>query len=132
MCFRTFLNRSKKLLLIALGLICLGLGIVGYVIPGLPGTIWLIISASLFVRSSDRLYNFVIHHRLFGKQVREFLETGSIPLRIKIISLVSIWIFSSMSILLAPYGLLFDTLILLLAIAGTVYIISRPTKGNSK
>ena len=57
----------KRLALVSLGLLFLGLGIVGYIMPGLPGTIWLIISAALFVRSSDRLYNFVVQNRLFGR-----------------------------------------------------------------
>lgn len=126
----TFIRKSKRLLLLTLGLICLGLGIVGYVLPGLPGTIWLIIAATLFVRSSDRLYNFVVNHRLFGEQVKGFLETGSIPLKVKFISLVSMWGFTLVSVLLAPYGILFDVPISLLALAGTIYIVSRPTTKN--
>tara|TARA_B100001013_G_scaffold196167_1_gene118600 strand:+ start:369 stop:713 length:345 start_codon:yes stop_codon:yes gene_type:complete len=108
---------------------CLGLGIVGYFMPGLPGTIWLIIAAAFFVRSSDRLYNFVVQNRLFGRQVKTFLETGAVPLKAKIMSVVSIWIFSTASIFLAPYGWLFDVPVLLLSIAGTIFLISRPTSG---
>ena len=122
-------SRLKRLALISLGLICLGLGIVGYFMPGLPGTIWLIIAAALFVRSSDRLYNFVVQNRLFGRQVKAFLETGAVPLRAKIMSVVSIWIFSTASIFLAPYGWLFDGPVLALSIAGTIFLISRPTSG---
>lgn len=127
MSFLIILGKLKRLALISLGLVCLVLGIVGYVMPGLPGTIWLIIAAGFFVRSSDRLYNFVVQNKLFGQQVRSFLETGSIPLKAKIMSVVSIWGFSSVSLFLAPYGWLFDVPILILAIAGTIYIISRPT-----
>ncbi len=126
---RIIFSRLKRLALISLGLVCLGLGIVGYVMPGLPGTIWLIIAAALFVRSSDRLYKFVVQNRLFGRPVRDFLETGAIPLRAKIMSLVSIWIFSSASLFLAPYGWLFDVPVLLLAIVGTIFIVSRPRGG---
>lgn len=114
-----------------LGLICLGLGIIGYFVPGLPGTIWLIIAATLFLRSSERLYKFVVNNRLFGGQVSEFLRTGSMPLRAKVISLVSIWVFSILSILFAPYNWVFDVPIFLLAIIGTIYILSRPTSAHS-
>ena len=122
------LRKFKRLILCTVGIICLGLGIIGYILPGLPGTIWLIISASLFIRSSDRLYKYVIHHKLFGNQVREFLETGSIPRKVKILSIVSMWFFTLSSILFAPYGWLFDIPVLVLAIIGTLYIVSRPTK----
>ena len=125
------LDKFKKLLLVTVGLICLGLGIVGYVLPGLPGTIFLIIAAALFVRSSDRLYNFVVNNRFFGRQVETFLRTGAMPLKAKILSLVSMWAFSFISIFLTPYTWLFKIPILILAIVGTVYILSRPTSKNS-
>ena len=121
-------TRLKKLVYTSLGLVCLALGIVGYVLPGLPGTIFLIIAASLFVRSSDRLYNFVVQNKLFGRQVKEFLESGAMPLKAKITALISIWIFSIASVFLAPYILLFHLFVLGLAVIGTIYIVSRPTK----
>ena len=124
------LSRFKKFVLISVGLICLTLGIIGYVMPGLPGTIFLIIAATLFVRSSDRLYSFVVNNRMFGHQVSEFLETGAMRLKAKFISLGSMWIFSIISIFLTPYSLIFKVSILLLAIAGTIYIVSRGTIKN--
>jgi len=124
---QVIIRKSKNLILVSLGLVCLVLGIVGYVMPGLPGTIWLIIAATLFVRSSDRLYNWVIQNKLFGQQVREFLETGSMRRRAKLLSLGSMWIFSIISVLFAPYDWMFDVPIIILALVGTVYIISRPT-----
>ena len=122
------LGKLKRFALITLGLICLTLGIIGYVIPGLPGTIWLILAATFFVRSSERLYNFVVQNRFFGRQVREFLETGMMPRRAKIISLTFMWIFSITSVVWAPYSWLFDIPIILLTIIGTIYILTRPTK----
>ena len=128
---KSALNKLKRLLLVTFGLIFLGLGIIGYILPGMPGTIWLIIAAALFVRSSDRLYNFVVNNRLFGRHVGEFLETGAMPLRAKLISVFSIWIFSLISICLTPYSLLFKVPVLILAIVGTIYITSRPTRRKS-
>ena len=117
----------KKLILVFMGLVCLGLGIVGYVIPGMPGTIFLIISATLFARSSDRLYKFVVDNKLFGKQVRKFLETGEISRRVKVMSIASMWGFTIISVVIAPYGWLFDVSILTLSMVGTWYIVSRPS-----
>ena len=109
------------------GLLCLGLGILGYIVPGLPGTIWLIIAATLFVRSSDRLYKFVIKNKVFGNQVRGFLETGEMPMKAKVLSLLSMWSFTFLSVIFAPYDWRFKGPILLLAMVGTVYILSRHT-----
>ena len=125
------LDKLKKIVLIMVGLLCLALGILGYILPGLPGTIWLIISATLFVRSSDRLYNFVIMNKVFGNQVRGFLETGEMPMKAKILSLVSMWAFTFLSVIFAPYDWRFKVPILVLAIAGTAYILTRPTQASS-
>ena len=120
-------KKIKNLLLVILGLICLGLGIIGYIMPGLPGTIWLILAATFFVKSSDRLYNFVVDNRLFGAQVKTFLKTGAMSLRAKTMSLIYMWGFYIISIVLEPYGLLFKIPVAVLALAGTIYILSRPT-----
>jgi uncharacterized membrane protein YbaN (DUF454 family) len=120
-------NPFTRILFVSLGLIFLVLGIIGYVLPGLPGTIWLIISASFFVRSSDRLYNFVVRNRFFGPQVRNFLETGEMGTKPKTFALVSMWSFSILSLIFAPYGLIFKSVILILALSGTFYILSRPS-----
>jgi uncharacterized membrane protein YbaN (DUF454 family) len=124
---KSLFTNLKRLVFISLGLIFLALGIIGYVLPGLPGTIWLIISATFFVRSSDRLYNFVLQNRFFGRQIKGFLETGQMPLRAKILALFFMWVFTISSLLFAPYGLMFDVPVFLLALTGTIYILSRPT-----
>ena len=119
--------KLKRLLFITVGLFFLVLGILGYILPGLPGTIWLILSATFFIRSSERLYNFVVQNRLFGHQIKEFLETGQMPIKAKLWAVISMWIFSIIS-LLAPYDWPFKILVILLAIIGTIYVISRPSK----
>lgn len=124
-----FLRRIKRYIFIFLGLLFLALGIVGFIVPGLPGTIWLIVAATFFVRSSEKLYNFVVQNKYFGETVRDFLETGSMALKAKVFSLGSMWVFTGISIFWAPYGWLFFKIpVLSLALVGTIYILSRPTK----
>ena len=112
------------------GLFFLGLGIAGYVLPGLPGTIFLIIAASCFVRSNERMYRWVTGHRLFGKMIRNYLETGAMPIRAKIVSVSFIWIFTGISMWVPAYGHLFKVPVLALAVIGTWYIYSRTTARN--
>ena len=121
----------RKYLLYLSGLLFLGLGIAGYVLPGLPGTIFLIISASCFVRSNDRMYRWVTEHRIFGKLVKNYLETGSMPIRAKVISVLSMWVFTGVSLWVPEYGLLFKIPIISLAIIGTWYILSRKSSTDS-
>jgi len=121
----------RKYLLYFSGLLFLGLGIAGYILPGLPGTIFLIISASCFVRSNDRMYRWVTEHRIFGKLIKNYLETGSMPKRAKVISVLFIWIFTSVSLWVPEYGLLFKIPIISLAIIGTWYILSRASSTDN-
>ena len=121
----------RKYLLYFSGLLFLGLGIAGYILPGLPGTIFLIISASCFVRSNDRMYRWVTEHRIFGKLIKNYLETGSMPKRAKVISVLFIWIFTGVSLWVPEYGLLFKIPIISLAIIGTWYILSRTSSTDN-
>lgn len=89
----------KKALLIISGFVSLGLGIIGILVPLLPTTPFLLLAAACFLRSSDRLYNWILNHRLFGKYLRSYYYHKAIPLKIKIIAIIVIWISIGSSVL---------------------------------
>ncbi len=80
-----------RLILIALGVITLGLGILGIFLPLLPTTPFLLLTAALWMRSSDRLYTRLLTHRYLGTYIRNFREHRAIPLHAKIYALVLLW-----------------------------------------
>lgn len=81
----------RKWLLIAAGVIALGLGVVGVFVPLLPTTPFLLLAAASFFRSSDRLYAWLIDHKWFGAYIRHYREYRAIPLRAKIVTLLLLW-----------------------------------------
>jgi len=81
----------RKWLLIAAGLIALGLGVTGVFIPLLPTTPFLLLAAACFFRSSNRLYSWLIHHKWFGPYIRYYREYKAITLRAKIATLALLW-----------------------------------------
>ena len=81
-----------KYLLVFAGIISLVLGIFGIFIPLLPTTPFLLLSAALFARSSKKMHNWLLNHKVFGNYIRSFLEEKSIPMRIKIVSISLLWI----------------------------------------
>ncbi len=83
---------TVKIVLIILGLLSLGLGVVGIFVPLLPTTPLLLLSAWCFVRSSERLYEWLINNRYLGEYIRNFREHRAIPLRAKILSVALIWL----------------------------------------
>ena len=81
-----------KYLLIILGSICLALGVIGIFLPLLPTTPFLLLAAALYVRSSDKLYQWLIHQKYLGNYIRNFREHRAIPLHAKILSISMVWI----------------------------------------
>jgi len=81
-----------KYLLIILGSISLALGVIGIFLPLLPTTPFLLLAATLYVRSSEKLYQWLINQKHLGSYIRNFREHRAIPLRAKIISVAMVWI----------------------------------------
>ena len=81
-----------KYLLIILGSICLALGVIGIFLPLLPTTPFLLLSAALYFRSSEKLYQWLIRQKYLGTYIRNFREHRAIPLRVKIISVSLVWL----------------------------------------
>ena len=80
-----------KTLLVILGALSLLLGLVDIFVPLLPTTPFLLLAAALWVRSSPRLYDWLLAHRRLGPYIRQFRENRAIPLRAKIYSVTLLW-----------------------------------------
>lgn len=122
-------NRLVRIIWLFGGLLCVGLGFLGILLPGLPTTPFMILAAACFARSSDRLYNWILNHPSFGPMVRRFRDGKGIPPKIKVIAVTSIVVFVSFSVLYAmPKVLVIPRIITGLAgVIGIWYIMSRPT-----
>ncbi len=80
-----------KTLFVVLGALSLLLGLVGIFVPLLPTTPFLLLAAALWVRSSPKLYAWLLAHRRLGPYIRNFRENRAIPLRAKILSVTLLW-----------------------------------------
>ena len=85
------MNAIKKYILIIIGLIALSLGFIGIIIPILPTTPFMLLAAYCFVRSSKRLYNWLINHKVFGVYIYNYLENRAIKKSAKISAMVLLW-----------------------------------------
>lgn len=62
-----------------LGFLCVGVGFVGAFVPLLPTTIFMILGAGCFARSSPRLEAWLLDHPRFGPTLRSWRAEGAIP-----------------------------------------------------
>ena len=87
------------------GLTCVGVGGVGVIVPGLPTTVFFIMAAWCFSRSSRRLEQWVLDLPRIGPMVRDYRAGLGMPKRAKIMAISSIALACGLSA-----GLLIDNL----------------------
>ena len=116
-----------KYLLIILGSISLALGVIGIFLPVLPTTPFLLLSATLYVRSSEKLYQWLINQKYLGTYIRNFREHHAIPLRAKILSISMIWITLTYCAISISNIIWIKLIFIALAIAVTIHILSYKT-----
>ena len=78
----------SKIVLLALGWICVSLGFIGIFIPGQPTTIFLIIALWAFTKSSTKLRFWLLNHKRFGPILRNWQEHKVVPRRAKIVMVI--------------------------------------------
>lgn len=124
---KIFLNRPKKILFITLGTFFVGIAIVGIIIPILPTTPFLLLSAALYARSSKRFYDWLLNNRLFGKYIKNYREGRGIPVYLKIIVITLLWITISISIVFAAELLAVRILLVIIASGVSIHILKIKT-----
>jgi uncharacterized membrane protein YbaN (DUF454 family) len=111
--------------LFVLGWFFLVIGIAGVILPLLPGTVFLILSAACFTRSSPRFERWLLDHPRLGPAVRQWRATGAIPRRTKVFaagSMVVSW--TVLAFTNAPNTVKAACLVLFGAVIA--YVASRP------
>ena len=117
----------KKPLLIAAGCTSLSLGVIGIFVPLLPTTPFLLLASACFLRSSQRLHTWLIHHKLFGNYIRCYQQFGAISLRAKVLTVTLLWVFIGYSAVFVVSALWIRLLLAIIAIAVTVHILRLRT-----
>lgn len=124
-------HKLLKVIYIIIGSFSLALGTIGIFLPVLPTTPFLLLTAYFYLRSSERLYHWLVNHKVFGKYIHDYIKYRSIPLKTKILALVLLWPSIIVSLYFIP---LFPVKVMLVCIASTVtvYIIRLKTRVEQK
>ena len=92
----------KRYLLIGAGTLSLSIGVIVIFIPLLPTTPLLLLSSYCYLKSSTRLYEKLIHHKILGSYLHNYMKHKAIDKKTKIIAITTLWISLGISILIAP------------------------------
>ena len=107
----------RKYLLTFCGFLFVGLGILGIFVPVLPTTVFFLLAAACFARSSPRFYHWLLHNRWFGSYIRNYREGRGLPMRHKVFTVSLLWLTIGVTVVLLSQWWL---RLLLLAVAAGV------------
>jgi len=94
--------------------------------PILPTTPFLLLSAFCYIRSSKRLYHWLINHKVFGQYIYNYLTYGAVKKNTKIVAILSLWITIPIAIFLIPNQYV-KIIIFIIATSVTIYILNLKT-----
>jgi hypothetical protein len=118
-------HQLVRLFWMAGGLLCLGAGIIGIVLPLLPTTPFLLLAAFCFARGSQRLHDWLVHHPRLGPPIRDWQRHGAISRRAKQLAMLAIGaVFLSSFLLGAPTRIIIIQIVVLSAVS--LFILTRP------
>lgn len=113
------------------GYVAVALGVIGIWLPLMPTTVFLLIAAYCFSRSSERLHTWLMTHNTFGPPIHVWQRHGAIAPKAKFLA-VLLMIFSVVLgyfVSMPDYAFAVQIVIL---IAVAVFILSRPNPPEEK
>lgn len=118
----------RRLALLVLGWLAVGLGGLGIVVPGLPTTVFFVLAAACFARSSPRFERWVLGLRTIGPMVRDHRAGLGMPRRAKVLAIAMMLAACGVSAVTlgSPVA---ATVVLVAGLVGTWYVSVRvPTR----
>ena len=92
-------EQSIRVVLIVAGWIFIILGVIGIFLPLMPTTVFILLAAACFARSSERIHNWMIEHPHFGEILRNYQSGQGIELKVRNRAIAVMWFFMSISML---------------------------------
>ena len=119
-------RRLWHALLIACGTVSVGLGIVGIFVPLMPTTVFVLLGAACYARSSERFYLKLINNRLLGPYIRSSREGRGMRRRDKAIALSLLWVGIGATAIWSVESVWLRLVLLGIATGVTVHVVRLP------
>lgn len=116
-----------KVILFIVGTICTLLGFIGIFIPIWPTTPFLIIASLCYLRTSEKAYQYLYHHKHFGAYLQHYYTKRGILRKEKIKAFVFLWISISISLLFTK-SLMMNIMLIAILFCVTIHIMCIKTR----
>jgi uncharacterized membrane protein YbaN (DUF454 family) len=121
---------SMRIFFIVLGITSVILAGFGIFLPGLPATPFLLLASFAFARSSKKMHNWLINHRIFGPILSDFLDKKGIRFPVKVFSIGIMWVMMLFSVFYLIDNEIVKYVAFAGAIVGTIAVLSFKTIRN--
>jgi len=116
-----------KPILIGVGALSVVLGVLGMVLPLLPTTVFLLLAAWCFSKSSPRFHSWLLNNRLLGGYSSAYHEGRGMSLRDKWITLATLWVGIGITAVFFVDVLWVRLLLIAIAVGVTAHLVRLPT-----
>ncbi len=115
-------SRLKKALYSFAGIASLVLAVIGIVVPGIPCTPFALLSAAMFAKSSDRLYNKLLNSRILGTRIKEYQKRKGITKSGKVKVIILMWTMVLISSFVILKGITLQIIVLSAGMVGAIVV----------
>ncbi|MGD9588536.1 MAG: YbaN family protein [Pyrinomonadaceae bacterium] len=117
----------RKAILIFAGTLFVGLGVLGMFLPLLPTTVFLLMAAYCYSRSSEKFHTWLLNNRFCGPYISNYKSGRGISIRQKVSTIGVLWLSIGFSIWITGSGFWITLLLLAIAAGVTIHLVMIKT-----
>lgn len=115
-------NKITRILYIIGGTLSLTLAVLGIVVPGLPVTPFALLSAFLYAKSSEKLYNWLLNSKILGPRIINYQRRNGVTRKGKIGIILFMTLMVSFSSFIIIQNIPIRMAILSLGLVGSIVV----------
>ncbi len=120
-------NSLLKKLYVVVGTISLFLGLLGIILPLLPTTPFLLLTAYFYSKGSEKFYNKLINNDIVGSYIKNFREGKGISSKTKLFSILTIWLAILSSVYFFDFAIAVKIVLVVIGFTVSLYLWSLKT-----
>jgi uncharacterized membrane protein YbaN (DUF454 family) len=116
-------SRFMRGVLVVCGTICVGLGILGIFLPLMPTTVFLLMAAACYARSSERFHRRLVEHPVLGPYIQ---HRRGLTIRQKTYILTALWVSLGITMVFTARATWMRALLVLVGVGVTLHVSRIP------